>query len=372
MIAEMENIGLEVKVDGVGNIRGRLSGSDNAAPAILSGSHIDSVYHGGMFDGIVGVIGALEALNVIAENDIVTRKPVEVIVFAEEEGSNFTSTMAGSKALIGKYTADDLKSIKNDKGMSMYETAKTFGLDADNVDKYLIKKGDIAAMLELHIEQSVVLDNEKLSIGIVEAIYGSVCLAVTFTGTPNHAGATPMNLRNDPMVAAASYINELTKFTVNKAYCTTVCTIGKISCEPNVSNVIAGEVTFTVDIRDVNEAGIKMVEEKAESLAKEMSKISKTSYSIKKLARSDVIALSPEIANVIEQAAKASNVSYRRMNSGAVHDSAMLAQVTDVGMIFVPSIGGRSHVPEESTSFEDIKAGCDVLLKTILRLSQEN
>lgn len=370
IINEMILIGLGVTVDAVGNIRGRMIGRENNEPPVMTGSHIDTVFHGGKFDGAVGTVCALEALTVLSENHVVLRRPVEIIVFAEEEGSNFNSTMAGSKTLVGKYSVEDLKNIHSSEGMSMFEMAADFGLHPETAPDYILNAGDIHAMIEIHVEQSVVLDSKGIAIGIVEAIYGSKCLKITLKGEPNHAGATPMNLRKDPIVAAAEIISGIDNAVKNEANSTTVATVGKIICSPNVSNCIAGEVCFTVDIRDVEDTGIETVCSAIEKLVGQAAYKTGTEASIENIAQSDVVRMSDKVINIIEKAAIENNTVYQRINSGAVHDSAMFAKITDTGMIFVPSIKGRSHVPEEDTSFDDIKQGCDLLLKSLIMLAE--
>lgn len=175
----------------------------------MTGSHIDTVPHGGMFDGLVGTFGALEAIRTIVENNVELTHPIELVVFAEEEGSNFGSTTAGSKAMVGKYSVEDLKKLRTPEGKTMYEVAIGAGYDPDSIEKHVLKPEEIKAMLELHIEQSVILDSEKISIGIVEAIAGIKAFEFSFTGVANHAGATPMALRNDPMAAASNVISKL-------------------------------------------------------------------------------------------------------------------------------------------------------------------
>jgi hydantoinase/carbamoylase family amidase len=371
LIEEMERLGLTVKIDSVGNIRGRLEGVDNNAKPILVGSHIDTVLHGGKFDGLLGVVCALEVVRVIKENNAVHKNPIEVIVFSEEEGSNFGSTMAGSKAMVGKYNLKDLNTIKNDEGKSMFDLAKGFGLNPEKVSDCIVRSGDIKAMLEIHIEQGVVLDYEGISIGVVERIAGIKWVRVYLKGLGNHAGATPMHLRKDPLVAASKIISELDRFTREKANKTTVCTVGRINCSPNVSNAIPETISFTVDIRDVEQSAISLVFNQLNKLVLEISEENRLESDILVLGEADAIKLSEKIVSNIEEATKELGIKYKKMNSGAAHDSSLFGDIADVGMIFVPSINGRSHVPEENTLIEDIKIGCDVLLKTIIKISNE-
>ncbi|KJS87537.1 MAG: N-carbamoyl-L-amino acid hydrolase [Peptococcaceae bacterium BICA1-8] len=368
LIEEINRLGLTTSIDGVGNIRARLEGSMKDAPAVLIGSHIDTVLHGGIFDGVLGVVGSLEVIRVFKENNIKNDIPIELIIFVEEEGSNFGSTMAGSKVLTGKYGIDEIKSIKNSMGLSMYEVAKEVGFDPDSSQKYLIKTGDIMAMIELHIEQSVVLESEKKPIGIVEAIAGIKWFEIEIRGVPNHAGATPMVMRNDALVGASEVITTINSKT-RTAYPSTVATVGKIICHPNVPNVIPGKINFTLDVRDTNPEGIRIILNEVEKKLNEISKKFNLSTSMKLLGESNPIILSNELVNLIEETAIEKGLPYKKMNSGAGHDACLFGGITNVGMIFVPSIGGRSHVPEELTSYEDIKAGCELLLNVVYKLT---
>ena len=225
-------------------------------------------------------------------------------------------------------------------------------------------------MLELHIEQSVVLELHSIPIGIVQAIAGIKQFRIELEGIPNHAGATPMQLRNDPLAAACRIISFVEDAAKSLVFETTVGTVGKIHCLPNVTNVIPGRVTFSVDVRDVEDAGIermeKLIREKIEGVCLEYGLTSKVTL----LGESRSVVLPDRLVSIIESVAKGQRVPYLKMNSGAVHDSCLLADIMDVGMIFVPSVNGRSHVPEEYTKYEDIKLGCDILLAAIEELAR--
>ena len=366
---QFDSLGLKVSVDGVGNIRARLEGTEREALPVMAGSHVDSVFQGGNYDGVVGVAGALEVARVIVENKIKLKNPFEIVVFSEEEGSNFGSCCQGSKVLVGNLEIEDIKGLKNDKGISMYEMARNAGFHPDSMKRFLLKPGDLKAMLEIHIEQSSVLENQGVSLGIVEAIAGLKQFSVVVEGVPNHAGATPMSLRHDPLVAASIMIAELEVITSEKALPTTVGTVGKIVCEPNVSNVIPGKVSFTMDIRDVDEKGIDMTVSQIKKRIFEIAEHYGVEVSLDLLGEQDVVRLSEKMADTLEEVAKERDLDYMRMNSGAVHDAVLLVPVTEVGLIFVPSWHGRSHVAAEYTEMEDIKKGCDLLLGTILRLA---
>jgi allantoate deiminase len=369
LIQQFEGLDLEVSIDAVGNMRAKRNGIDINAPIVMTGSHIDTVLYGGKFDGVVGVVGALEVIRVLNENNIQTKHPIEVVIFAEEEGSNFLSTMAGSKTMIGKYGPEELKKIVNDKGISMYEMAKSFGLNPEKAHDFVIKPGEIKAMIELHIEQAAVLDVEKIPIGIVEAIAGIETYTIEIEGVSNHAGATPMHLRSNPMSAAAEIISQIDSIVTQKANVTTVGTVGKIICEPNVPNIIPGKVIFTLDVRDIHPQGIHITVTEVEKLLDTTARKHRLKKQMKLVGKTDPIKLADDVIEIIKQEANSRGIKYKLMNSGAVHDSAVLAGITNVGMIFVPSVKGRSHVSNEKTEFEDLKKGCDLLLGTIHKLS---
>lgn len=370
LVRECEAAGLAVSIDAIGNIRARREGTAPGARAVLSGSHIDTVPHGGNYDGVAGVVGALEALTVLAENSISLSHPIELIVFVEEEGSVFGSTTAGSKALAGVYGVDDLKRLKDNEGKSFFDTAAEYGLDPAAIGRFRLDGEKIKAMVELHIEQSVVLESQGFPLGVVQAIAGIRQFSIELCGVANHAGATPMNLRNDPMAAASRIITFVEEAAAQKAFDTTVGTVGRIQCQPNVSNVIPGRVVFTVDARDVKPEGLETMDRLLRSEVKRVADEYGLTATVDLLGESRPITLSQNISGVIENAAINRNVSFLRMNSGAVHDACLLADITDVGMIFVPSAGGRSHVPEEFTTMEDIATGCDVLLDTLVELAR--
>ncbi len=368
-ISQMQELELDILIDGVGNIRGRLQGTDHNQ-VVMSGSHIDTVLNGGKFDGVTGAVAALEVIRVIKENHIQTKHPIEIILFAEEEGSNFGSTMTGSKSLMGEYTVEDFKKLKNHKGLSMYDVLKNFGLNPDDMPNHLLNPKEVKAMIELHIEQSTVLDTEKIPIGIVEKIAGMRTIKVTLEGIGNHAGAAPMRLRKDALVAASQMILTVKNIAEKECSQSTVATVGKIDCYPNVSNIIPETTSFTIDVRDVDFAQIEYFTKRFHEAVKTMSDEYGLNYEIEIIAESKGIQLGENIISTIKKAAEEKNIPYKSMNSGAVHDACLLGKYLEAGMIFVPSINGRSHVPEENTPFEDIKLGCDVLLASILELAK--
>ncbi|RYG71327.1 Zn-dependent hydrolase [Lentibacillus cibarius] len=371
LFSQMEKLGLSVKVDAIGNIRAKY-GTMIEKPSVMIGSHIDTVENGGKYDGLTGVLAGLEVIRIIQEEKLTLSRPIELVIFAEEEGSNFGITMLGSKVLTGEYGLEDLKSIQNEHGDSVYEIAKNVGLEVENVEKDVLRKDEIDAMIELHIEQGAVLETNNKRIGVVQAIAGMKTFKVTLEGDSNHAGTTPMDLRKDPLVGASTIISHLQKTAKTAALSTTVVTVGKITCTPNMTNVIPQKVEFFVDVRDVEMKGIEFISNELDKQVDEISMDHALTGKIELIGASDSMKLSPRIVGLIEKKAEERNDSYMRMNSGAVHDAAMMTKKTDVGMIFIPSVAGKSHCPEEYTRKEDIKAGGDLLLHVVKALAVNN
>ena len=361
---------LETTVDGAGNMRARLAGSDPGAPAVMTGSHIDTVLYGGKFDGLLGTLAALEVVRVFREEKFAPRHPVEIVVFAEEEGSNFGTTTTGSKFLVGRNKLSEMHRLKTSDGISMYDTVKAFGLDPDIVESQILKPGDVKVMLEVHIEQSVVLESKSVSVGIVEAIAGVKAFEIVLEGVSNHAGATPMGLRNDALVGTARIVEAVEKLAMESPYPHTVGTVGRIQCEPNVGNIIPGRVTFSLDVRDVVDEGMAYM---AEAVGREVEKTAKAcglKHSMRLIGESRAIRLPEEVTDVLAACAEERGLQYLRMNSGAVHDCCLMSDIAPVGLIFVPSVGGRSHVPQEETRWEDIEKGADLLLAAVVRFAR--
>lgn len=369
LLKTCEELKLQVTTDPVGNIRARLEGTDPSLAPVLTGSHIDSVRNGGKYDGILGVAGALEVLSAMRENNYQPLRSVELIVFAEEEGSNFGTTMVGSKALTGKLSAKSMEELHTEDGRGCINVMEDFGLAPRQIEKHTLKPGEIAAMLELHIEQGIVLEREQKKIGVVQAIAGMTTLQVTIQGESNHAGATPMHMRRDPMSSAALLITAIEDIAATQMLKSTVATVGSISCRPNMPNVIPEEITFTIDIRDIDEAAIRTTTEKISCYAQKISQERGVTILFHTIGSSAPIVLTPHIRETVTRAVSSCTDSWMPINSGAVHDTAMMASVTDVGMIFVPSVKGKSHNPEEYTAPEDIVLGCQALLNTVLELS---
>jgi allantoate deiminase len=367
VIDELKKIGAEVSIVTGGNIRGRLKGTEEGKPAVMVGSHLDSVYHGGRFDGVVGVVSALETVRVIVEENLAHRHPIDVIAFAEEEGSRFGTILMGSRIWAGKLSREELRQIKDKDGLNYLEAMEQIGIVPDDLS--ILRPEGIKAMLELHIEQSLVLERAGHRIGIVEGIAGIRQLSVTIVGTSNHAGATPMDMRFDALQGAAQIIAAVEEIAIQSSRRNLVATVGSIHCEPGQSNVIPGKVQFTLDIRDREASSIDATVDRITEVIKKTCNIRGLMYSIIQKSVTPPIALSKEIISLIEKLTKKKKLTPFKMFSGALHDSSILAELTNVGMIFVPSKAGRSHCPEEFTDLNDIGLATDILVEAVYELA---
>lgn len=364
-IKTLKGYGMEVKVDAAGNIIGKREGTDSSKKPIAFGSHIDRVPNGGNYDGCVGSMAALEVIATLKENNIKTKHPLEVIIFPNEEGG-----VMGSRAMAGNLGKSAL-SVVNSTGYSMGEGIMRIGGDSTKLANAKREKGSLAAFLELHIEQGGKLEKENLDIGVVEGIVGLNWWDVVFTGFANHAGTTPMDARQDALLAAAKYIVAVNEIT-NSFEGTQVGTVGRIKAEPGAPNVIPGKVTASLEIRDLSSEVIQKVYEAIKKKTEEIAEASNVSVEFLPLDTTAEPALTDtNIQKEIESSAKVLGLSYQYMPSGAGHDAQDISRFAPVGMIFVPSKGGISHSPKEFTSAEDMANGANVLLKTILSLDKK-
>jgi len=366
IIKELEQIGADIQTMKGGNLRARFHGSEKNAPSVMIGSHVDSVFQGGMYDGVMGTVAALEVVRIISENNILHKNPIDFVVFAEEDGSRFSSVLLGSRIWSGKVKDEDLKIITDKDGTSYLDAMKKSGLTPN--DEKLMDGTKIKAMIEPHIEQSLVLESKGIPIGIVEVIAGIKQLEVTIEGISNHAGATPMNLRNDALCGAAEIILNAERIASENG--TSVATVGLVETLPGKTNIIPGKVKMTLDIRDKNDVVLNEIADKIIKSIETACNSRKLKYNIKHASYTKPVLLSKKIAKIIEIAAKSQGIETLRMVSGAVHDSSVVAELTDVGMIFVPSKNGRSHCPEEYTDIEYIEMAANILLQSVIELSK--
>lgn len=369
--ARARELGLDVRYDAIGNLRARLQGRDGAAPAVVIGSHLDTVIHGGDFDGILGVVCGLEVVQTLVEAGVKPLHPIEVINFVEEEGTSFRCPLTGSKALAGVFEVEDLKTLKNEAGESLYEKAAAFGVEPDRLASDRLRPDAVKAMLELHIEQGAVLESEGLPVGIVERIAGSENHRIRLGGRANHAGTTPMELRYDALAAAAEMILAVERIASEPERPDTVATVGRIHCAPNAVNVIPGRVEFSVDVRDVEQARIELASAAIRDAVGRIAERRGLSWEMELTGQSAPEPLADDIIQQLADLARRAQIPHRLMNSGALHDAAIMTRVADVGMIFVPSTGGLSHTPRERTEYRDIEQGANLLLAATHALASE-
>lgn len=362
--ALMRDAGLEVRVDTAGNVIGRRAGSNSTLPVIMFGSHIDSVPQGGNYDGDVGVIGAIEVAQLLHENGVATRHPLEIVSFTDEEGGT-----VGSRAMTSSVAAAALDAVSH-SGKSIREGIRAVGGDPDRLDQSRRRPGELKAFLELHIEQGAILDESDIDIGVVEGIVGIRWWDVTVEGIANHAGTTPMNRRRDALLSAAELalaVNRVAKSMTGRQ----VATVGQIRAEPGAPNVIPGRVVMSLEIRDLDATRMQRVFEAIQTEANGIAKLRQTPIDFNEIdlalesAPTDI-----QIQRVITGAVGALGLSHGLMPSGAGHDSQEMTRIAPTGMIFVPSVGGISHAPKEFTSPEDMANGVNVLLQTVLAIDR--
>ncbi len=358
----MQGAGLEVRIDAAGNLIGRRAGTDRSLPAIVAGSHTDSVPHGGNYDGDVGVIGAIEVAQQLATRQIRLRHALEVVDFTDEEGG-----LVGSRAMAGVLHPATLDLV-NASGRSVRDGLRLLGGDPDAIGNARRGSGEVAAYLELHIEQGGTLERTHTDIGVVEGIVGIQWWEATVTGVANHAGTTPMDQRHDALVAASELV-----LAVNAAATDfpgrQVATVGRIRAEPGAPNVIPGKVVLSIEVRDLDAARIAAVFGRIRERAHAIAQARGTQIEFRDLEATAAPALTdPRLQRIIERAAHELRLTTLSMPSGAGHDAQDVARFAPIGMIFVPSVNGISHAPREYTAPADIAHGVNVLMRAVLAL----
>lgn len=360
-----ESLGLQADTDFAGNLHIRYPGAE-AIPPILAGSHLDTVYQGGRYDGLLGVAAALEILRVLTERQASLRHPFEVLAFAEEEGSNFGQTMLGSKLLTGMTGISELNRLRNREGVSAWSIMTEFLGEPET--QGALANGAGAGFLELHIEQSSRLWDQGKQIGIVERIVGIENCQVRIKGRADHAGAVDMAARKDALAAAAAMMQQLRNAVCDLDGNRAVITFGNVDIRPNIPNIVSEQVDFVIDFRSGSEEDFRQFDVKAGQAAAMIEKEYGVGIEMSRLSRTPVVELSKQIRAVIEEMASEYNLSHLSLDSGAVHDCAVLAQHMPSAIIFIPSKDGRSHCPQEFSRWEDIYAGSQLLLDTLLEM----
>jgi beta-ureidopropionase / N-carbamoyl-L-amino-acid hydrolase len=360
----MRGAGLAPRVDAAGNLFAPRAGAPAGARPILIGSHIDSVPGGGNFDGALGSLAAIEAARAIAAAGLATRHPIEVVVWAHEEGGTFPNGLNGSRSVVGQLVAGEMDQVWN--GLRRGDGVRRIGGDPDRI-------GDARrapwfhAYLELHIEQGGTLDRQRVPIGVVEGIVAISRFRATIVGAANHAGTTPMGDRQDALVAAAELVlavrEEVTRLPGRQ-----VGTIGRLDVTPNAANVVPGRVEAAIELRDLSAGTLTTIADAIRRRAADIAVRTKTTITVEPVGGYAGARAAASVMSAIERASDALALAHTRLPSGAGHDAQMMAELGPMGMIFVPSVSGISHSPRELTSWEDCARGADVLLGSVLEV----
>ncbi|RGY95850.1 Zn-dependent hydrolase [Clostridium sp. AM58-1XD] len=364
----MEEAGMKVSTDAAGNLIGRKEGKNPKAPAVMTGSHIDTVYGGGIFDGRLGVIGGIEAVQTMNEQGIETESPIEVVAYRDEEGTRFMGSYSGARFRTGRPLAGILDHVDKD-GISVREALRSCGIDPENVHQAALPAGYGKAHLELHIEQGAVLESKDLAVGIVTGICTQIRGEYTITGQSAHAGTTPIALRKDALCAASEAVLAIEEETAASDQC--VATVGRIAAEPGGVNIVPGRVKFSLDIRhqdpDVRDELLERINKRIDEICKRR----KVSWDLNVMSLETAgKPCSPDVQDVIANACEEAGYPVYRMASGAGHDSGAFVNFCPMGMIFIRSKDGLSHNGAEYSSPEDCAAGVEVLYRSMLKLAK--
>ncbi|WP_283153486.1 Zn-dependent hydrolase [Guptibacillus hwajinpoensis] len=366
----MEEAGLTARIDGFGNLIGRIEGSEKDKAILMLGSHIDSQPYGGRFDGTAGALGAIEVVHTMKDNGVLPKRTIEVVCFSDEEGSRFNKGVFGVRALAGLLEDGELER-KDKKGMTRKEALKEFGVEPDLSQSPVYKKGDIEAFLELHIEQGPVLESKDKPVGIVSGISGPIWLTVTLEGFAGHAGSVPMPLRKDAMVGASEIITKFDQLIKEEGKETTVGTVGSVQIFPNSRNIIPEKVEFTMDLRDIDLEHRTMLEKKLYTIIEEAATTYKLTYTITEDTRSEPRYCADWIKEIMSEEDKALGFESPVLMSGPFHDALFMSYISDYGMIFVRCEKGISHNPLEFAEMDDIEKGVQLLYQTAVRIAQK-
>lgn len=354
----MREAGMEVRTDNIGNLRGRYEAATDGRPALLLGSHLDSVRDAGRYDGPLGVLVAIAAVQAIHDGELRLPFAIEVVAFADEEGWRYGTTYLGSKALAGSFDAADL--YRTDvAGVTMADAIRSFGGDPERIREDRWNAGELLGYCEVHIEQGPVLEARGLPVGVVSAIAGQSRHHLTFTGAAAHAGTTPMNHRRDALVAASAFVQAVEDYTTGKAGL--VATVGQLTVEPGAANVVPGEVSLSLDVRHADDAERLLATERLLDDAGEIAKNRSIGLATSQIGDNATVPCSPHLSKLLAQAIEQLGHPVTRLASGAGHDAVVMSGLTDIAMLFVRCKGGVSHNRAESVAEPDVADAIDVL-----------
>ena len=363
----LEEAGLETRSDAVGNLFGRLAGSEDR-DVVMTGSHVDTVKQGGKYDGALGIhvaIAAVAALKVVGG---VPRRPIEVLVTCEEEGSRFRSNFWGARAIVGRIGADEPERIRDEDGVTLAAAMRARGFDPARIGE--AERRDVAAFLECHIEQGAILESEGYPLGVVSTITGQRLYRVRVGGRQDHAGTTPMDLRRDAVAGAAAMIERIAAAAAAMGR-PAVATVGWITAGPGAFNIVPGVCEFTIDARHPDPGPRCELLARIEAILEEVRAERGLGLEIETAMDHEPVPMAPTIRRLLEETIERMGLRYLVMPSGAGHDSEVIAQSFPTAMLFVPSRDGRSHTPDEYTPIEQIVPGVRALAGTLHRLAYE-
>lgn len=364
----MLEAGMTVRGDNFGNLIGTYSGTEPELPVLMLGSHLDTQPYGGRFDGIAGVLGAIEVVKTLHDNNIKPKRTIQVVSFADEEGWRFNKGLYGSRGILGKLEPGE-EERRDANGVSRREALELFGCNLSEQSKDIYAPGSIYCFLELHIEQGPVLEALNKPVGIVSGISGPLWLTVTFKGVAGHTGSVPMHMRNDALLGAAEVIVAINKIAIQEPGSPTVGTCGSLNVFPNSRNIIPEEVVFTLDLRDIEQGRRDKYEAQLRTIIDEVTLKHGLTYTISVDTNSEPRYCAQWIKDIIrEEAGHLSIQDIPELMSGPFHDSLPLSYACDYAMIFIRSKAGISHNPKEYSSPEDIALGADLLYKTVYRI----
>jgi hydantoinase/carbamoylase family amidase len=364
----MRDAGMDTRLDAFGNLWGRWTGSEPSAPRVVSGSHVDTTLNAGKYDGVVGVLGAIDAVRRLRADGFTPRRSIEVIAFAGEE-PRFGTGCIGSRALVGQLGPEDLQRLRDRDGVSLADALHAAGFPPDQVPNAVIDPAEVHAFVELHIEQGAVLERGGEQVGVVTAIAAPHDLRLIVRGEAAHSGATPMALRRDALAGAAELVLVLERLARESSSGTTVGTVGVIHAHPGAINVVPGETRLDVDVRDSDLAAREQVVAELLAAADAIAAARGLSVDVEPIVVDTPVQCAPDVIAAVTAACEELGLTHRSMTSGAYHDAMIMAAKVPVGMIFVPSRGGISHHPDEYTTPDQVDDGARVLAGTLRRLS---
>ncbi len=367
LIQKLRAAGLKTRVDGAGNIFGRLDVPGKSGAAVLAGSHIDSVPNGGRFDGALGVLAALEAVRTVKESKLRIRHPLEVVAFTDEEGR--FGGFFGSKAFTGVLMREEIEASRDPKGVRLTDAMKKAGVSPAGALRAKADPKKYLAYVELHVEQGLVLETSGTKIGVVTGIVGLWKFEVTFHGRADHAGTTPFPLRRDAYLGAAEFAGGLRDLVRKHGTSVSVATVGYCELSPGASNIVPAKARFTLDLRDPSRAALARMRTAVRSSVREIARKHGLKVALEQTLDARPVKMSAKVRSALQKASERVGAKWQDMHSGAGHDAQILGDFMPSGLYFVPSVGGRSHCPDELTRWRDVQTGANVMLHTLLNLA---